>query len=315
VLGLVQAPTWGWGSPATLACLAGGVALLVAFWLVEHRVHEPIVEFGLFRSGPYLGASAAGFALVGSYWGLMFYEPQYIQNVLGHSALEAGLLVLPITAPMVVLSPFSGWLEGAVGVRALMTAGMACGTAGVIVLTQVGVDSGYGLPLVGYALFGIAIGIVYAAMSTAAMEALPPAKAGIAAGVLAMVRVMAGALVLAAMGAAFQHLEQDQLASEIAQRTDGITVGERGELDGLLAGSDSALDALRDQPTSVVESIRGAAADAFAYALAHALWILVGLLVIGTILTAALVRDPAPRATGRRVASAHALHARGRYHL
>jgi len=315
VLGLVQAPNWGWGSPATLACLAGGVALLVAFWVVEHRVRAPIVDFALFRNGPYLGASAAGFALVGSYWGLMFYEPQYIQNVLGHSALEAGVLVLPITAPMVVLSPFSGRLERAVGVRTLMTAGMACGTAGVIVLTQVGADSGYGLSLVGYTLFGIAIGIVYAAMSTAAMEALPPAKAGIAAGVLAMVRVMAGALILAAMGAAFQHLEQEQLATEIAQRTDGVTAGEQGELDGLLAGSDSAMEALGDQPTSVVATVREAAADAFAYALGNALWILVGLLAIGTILTAALLRDPAPRAARQRVLSADALHARGRYHL
>src|SRR5262245_22311988 len=315
VLALVQAPTWGWGSPATLVCLAGGVALLVAFWVVEHRVREPIVEFGLFRNRPYLGASSAGFALVGSYWGLMFYEPQYIQNVLGYSALEAGLLVLPITAPMVVLSPFSGWMERIVGVRALMTAGMASGTAGVIVLTQVGTDSGYGLSLVGYALFGIAIGVVYAAMSTAAMEALPPEKAGIAAGVLAMVRVMAGALILAAMGAAFQHLERQRLATEIAQRTDGVTTGEHGELDGLLAGSQSARAALAGQSTSVVESVRDAAADAFSYALSHAMWILVGLLALGTILTALLLSGPEPRAGDHPARSMGVVHARGRAHL
>jgi EmrB/QacA subfamily drug resistance transporter len=207
VLALVQGKQWGWGSAATLGVLATGLALLTIFCVVEHRVPAPIVDFRLFRSRPYFGATAAAFALVGSFWALMFYLPQYIQLVLDHSALVSGLLVLPVTAPMVMISPFAGRLSARVGARALMTVGMTCATVGMLVLTRVDGGEGYARLLPGVLLFGVALGLVYAAMSAAAMAALPPEKAGIASGVLAMNRTLAGALLLAGGGAIFQHIE------------------------------------------------------------------------------------------------------------
>jgi EmrB/QacA subfamily drug resistance transporter len=215
VIALVEGKAWGWTSAATVGCLAAGVALLAAFWFIEHRVSAPIVEFDLFRNGPYFGASAAGFCLVGCYWALMFLQPQYLQLDLGHSALEAGALILPVTAPMIAISPLGGRLMARFGVRPLMTFGMALGTAGLVVLAQVDASSDYGLLFPGYLLFGISLGCVYAPMSTAAMTAMPQAKAGIAAGVLAMNRVMAGAITLAAAGAVFQaQLDGDRHAGE-----------------------------------------------------------------------------------------------------
>ncbi len=211
VFALVRADNWGWGSAKTLLLLAAGVLLLAAFWAIEHRVDSPIVDFSLFRNRPYLGASAAAFALVGAYWAVIFYQPQYLQKVLDHGPVAAGVLVLPITAPMVFISPFCGPLIKRFGPRALMTAGMVCGAVGLALLTQVDASSSYGVLLPGYLLFGIALGLVYAPMSTAAMLAMPRAKAGIAAGVLAMVRVTAGALALAVVSAVFQSIQADQL--------------------------------------------------------------------------------------------------------
>jgi hypothetical protein len=83
---------------------------------------------------------------------------------------------------------------------------MACGTAGVLLMTRIDATSGYATLLPGFLLFGIALGLVYAPMSTAAMAAMPHAKAGIAAGVLAMNRMVAGAFVLAGMNALFGEL-------------------------------------------------------------------------------------------------------------
>ncbi len=215
VIALVEGRTWGWTSPATLAAGAGGFGLLAAFWFIEHRVRSPIVEFDLFRNGPYFGASAAGFCLVGCYWALMFLQPQYLQTDLGYSAFEAGALILPVTAPMIAISPLGGRLIALFGVRPLMTAGMSLGTAGLVVLAQVDGSSGYGLLFGGYLLFGIALGCVYAPMSAAAMAAMPQSKAGIAAGVLAMNRVLAGAISLAAAGAVFQAvLDDDRRAGQ-----------------------------------------------------------------------------------------------------
>jgi EmrB/QacA subfamily drug resistance transporter len=211
VLALIRADDWGWGSVKTLGLIALGVALLAAFWAIEHRVDSPIVDFSLFRNGPYLGASAAAFALVGAYWAVIFYQPSYLQKILDHGPVAAGVLVLPITAPMVFISPFSGPLIERFGPRGLMTAGMICGAVGLALLTQIDASSSYGALLPGYLLFGIALGLVYAPMSTAAMLAMPRAKAGIAAGVLAMVRVTAGALALAVVAAIFQSIQSDRL--------------------------------------------------------------------------------------------------------
>ena len=82
VLPLVESDVWGLGSAKTIGLLGVGGALMLAFWVVEHRVEQPIVDFQLFRNGPYFGASAAAFALVGAYWSLMFFQPQYLQGPL-----------------------------------------------------------------------------------------------------------------------------------------------------------------------------------------------------------------------------------------
>jgi len=215
-----------WSGAATAALALGGLATLWAFWRIEHRSREPIVEFALFRNGPYFGACAAAFALVGAYWAVMFFQPQYLQDVRGHSAVLSGLMIMPITAPMVVISPLSGRLIARFGARGLMTAGMSCGVAGLLVLTQLEASSSYGLLLAGYLLFGIALGLVYAPMSTAAMAAMPAEKVGIASGVLAMDRVMAGTVAVAATGAVFHALRggSDSFAAAVAGST-WVSVG------------------------------------------------------------------------------------------
>jgi EmrB/QacA subfamily drug resistance transporter len=219
VLALIQSRAWSAGATVALGVL--GVAALLAFRAIEGRVREPIVDFALFRNGPYFGASAAAFALVGCYWTVMFFQPQYLQDARGHSPIVAGLMILPVTVPMIFVSPFSGRLIGRFGARRLMTVGMACGVAGLLVLTTIDGSSPYGQLLAGYLLFGIALGLVYAPMSTAAMAAMPREKVGIASGVLAMDRVSAGAVALAATGAAFHALQGggDSLADAVAGST------------------------------------------------------------------------------------------------
>ena len=202
VLALVQADEWRTGR--TLAVAAASVALLIGFWVLEHRREAPLIDFSLFRNGPYLGASAAAFALVGAYWVVMYFQPQYLQEGLGYGAVAAGALILPVTVPMAVFSPFSGRLIAAFGPRATMTVGMLFGLAGIVLQAIAQSDGSYTALIPGFACFGISLALVYAPMSTAAMAAMPGSKCGVASGVLAMTRVLAGAVLLAVSGAIFQ---------------------------------------------------------------------------------------------------------------
>jgi EmrB/QacA subfamily drug resistance transporter len=223
VYALVEADEWGWGSIGTLGLLAAGAALLYGFWLLEHRREAPLVDFSLFRNKPYLGANAAAFGLVGAYWTVMYFQPQYLQEGLGYSAIAAGALILPITVPMVCFSPFSGPVIARFGARATMTAGMLVALAGLVLQAVFQDSAGVGALLPGFLCFGISLALVYAPMSTAAMAAMPPSKCGIASGVLAMDRVLAGAVVLALAASAYQGslssavgATQDRLADAVS---------------------------------------------------------------------------------------------------
>jgi EmrB/QacA subfamily drug resistance transporter len=223
VFGLIEADDWGWESVRTLGLLAGGGAVLAGFCWLERRVADPLVDFSLFRNGPYLGATAAAFALVGSYWVVMFFQPQYLQDQLGYSAITAGILVLPITAPMAVFSPFSGRLISRFGPRATMTGGMLVGLLGLALQAAMEDTTVYGRLLPGFLFFGVALALVYAPMSTAAMAAMPDAKCGIASGVLAMNRVLAGSLLLAVAGSVFQSSLPDATEAGAGAYADAVS--------------------------------------------------------------------------------------------
>lgn len=317
-LGFAQAVDWGWTSVATLGTIGAGLAALGAFWIVEHRVSNPIVEFGLFRNKPYLGASAAAFALVGSFWVVIFFQPQYLQDILGYSPLATGFLILPVTVPMILVSPFADRFVGRLGARNVMGGGMLLGLVGLLILGRVDADTGYGLLFCGYSAFGLALGFVYAPMQTAAMAAMPQAKAGIAAGVLAMNRILSGALSLAVSASVFHTLLHDRIESEVAAAGARLGASGAAELEGLANGTASARAELAAQPAGLHDRISHAVADAFSFALANTLWLPIALVAVGAVITFAYVRGPDPDREYPDASGwlhAHLHWRRGRFHL
>lgn len=211
VLGLVESAYWPAGLIAGL--VVGGLAMLGVFLVVEHRVAAPLLDLSLFKNPLYLGASAAGFSLAFCFWLLMFLAPQYLQDAVGKSPLVTGVLLLPLAGLMVVLSPPVGRLIPRVGAVKLMALGMVCAAVGLVVVSRATPSGGAWVLLPGFTLVGVAMGLVYPSMVTAAMSALPEEKAGIAAGVVAMTRIGAGAVGIATLGSLFDHLHRARLAA------------------------------------------------------------------------------------------------------
>ena len=104
ILALLRGNGDGWGSPAIVAELAGAAALLAAFVVVERLVKEPMLPLGLFRIKEFSGAQIAAFSISASFFALFFYTTLYLQQILHLSAVKAGLVYLPATVLIFLVS-------------------------------------------------------------------------------------------------------------------------------------------------------------------------------------------------------------------
>ena len=204
VLALVEGNSWGWGSPEIVALLAVSLLLLGGFAAIELRSHAPMVEFGLFAGRNFIGAVTVAFIVSFAMLGMFFFLALYMQNILGYSALEAGVRFLPTTLVIMVIAPIAGRLADRVGPRWPITVGLALVTLALIDFARIDTATTFSDLLPAFFAMGIGIALTMSPMSTAAMNAVPGAKAGIASGVLSMFRMVGGTFGIAATGALFQ---------------------------------------------------------------------------------------------------------------
>jgi EmrB/QacA subfamily drug resistance transporter len=204
VLALVEGNAWGWGSTEIVGLLIGAGIGLVAFVAVELRVSAPMVEFRFFSHRNFLGAVVVALIVSFAMLGVFFFLALYMQNILGYSALEAGVRFLPSTLMIVLVAPLAGRAADRIGSRWLIVAGLVIVAASLHTFSGIAVDSSYGELLPGFMLLGIGIALTMSPMTSAAMNAVAVEKAGIASGVLSMFRMVGGSLGVAVTGAIFQ---------------------------------------------------------------------------------------------------------------
>jgi EmrB/QacA subfamily drug resistance transporter len=199
-LALVEATAWGWGSPRILGLFALSAIGLVAFARIEQRVKVPMVDFSFFGSRTFLATNIVAFIVSFSMLGMFFFLTLYMQNVLGFSALEAGIRFLPTTLMVIVVAPIAGRLTDRIGPRPLITAGLAAIAISLIWQSFLTPTTGFDFLFPGFVLMGIGISLVMSPMSTAAMNAVHHSKAGVASGILSMSRMVGGTLGVAVLG-------------------------------------------------------------------------------------------------------------------
>jgi EmrB/QacA subfamily drug resistance transporter len=204
IFSLVEGNAWGWGSPEIVALLIGAAVGLAAFVAIELRVKVPMVEFRFFSDRNFLGAVVVALIISFAMLGVFFFLALYMQDILRYSPLEAGIRFLPSTLMIVTLAPISGRLADRYGPRWLMVGGLVVIAASLYSFTGIAVDSSYLDLLPGFMLLGIGIAVTMSPMTSAAMNAVPVEKAGIASGVLSMFRMIGGSLGIAVTGAIFQ---------------------------------------------------------------------------------------------------------------
>src|SRR6185437_10567297 len=147
--GLVRAGESGWGDPAGLAGVLGGLAVLTGFVAWERRAASPMLPLRLLRVRTFAAANVTAFMSFGAIMSAAFLTAQYFQLGLGYSPLSAGLRMLPWTATPLLVAPAAGALADRVGTRPLIVCGLALQAAGLAWVSVLATDAATG----GYARY------------------------------------------------------------------------------------------------------------------------------------------------------------------
>jgi len=254
VYGVVRSEPRGWGSAEVVGVLAAGVALLVAFVLVERRSAAPLVPLRLFRSRA-LSVSGASLALNGAaFLSMFFLTAIYLQQVRGDSALEAGVHFLPMGGAAIVGALLASQLVQRVGTRTVQLSGAVLSVAGLVLLAQADATGSYVSELLpGFIIFGFGIiGVGVPGQITAVSE-VQHHEAGAASGVVNAMYQVGGALGLAIVTTLSISHATNELLHGDTQQQPLVSVVHRGLL---VAAAFAALNSLLTlatpqlQPTS-----------------------------------------------------------------
>jgi EmrB/QacA subfamily drug resistance transporter len=200
VLALLRGNADGWGSTGIVAALVGAVALLVAFVVVEERSREPMLPLRLMRRPQFAGAQIAVFAIASSFFAVFLYLTLYLQTVLGMSPIQTGLVYLPGTFLVFVVSGLTAQLGENHSPARIASLGLVLVSAGLALMLLAGVESSWTALLPGLLVTSVGTGLFNPTGSALALQALPHEQSGLAAGANDTFRQTGVAVGIAALG-------------------------------------------------------------------------------------------------------------------
>jgi EmrB/QacA subfamily drug resistance transporter len=163
----------GWSSAHVLGTLGVGAAALATFALIElHFSREPLLDLRLFTDRTFLKANVVGYVAVLALFGAEFLMPVYLQVLRGHTALQAGLILLPIAIAAGTMNPIAGRLFDKIGPRALVVSGSLLLLVNSWQFARLTATTAIQTLLVLLALRGMAISLIMQATFTTALRAV-----------------------------------------------------------------------------------------------------------------------------------------------
>jgi len=223
VYALVQAPSAGWSSVRTLGLLAAAAALLAAFVVVERRVADPLLPLDVFRSASVRGANAAMIGLSAAMFGLFFVLSLYLQQVLGYSAVRAGVSQLPLAGTLVLLAGAAGAWVQRLGVKPVLLTGLSLFSAGLAWFSRIGVDGTFLTDVLGPSLLvGAGLALSFVAVTIASVSGVPDDRHGLASGLVNSSQQIGGALGLAVLIAVAESRTSSSGSTGLAAVNDGF---------------------------------------------------------------------------------------------
>jgi MFS family permease len=185
VLALIQGPSFGWRSPATLGILLTGLSLGAVFVLIEKRSRDPLLPLVMLRNRWLTLGLVTAFLFMATFGALLYFVSIYLQDVLRYNALWTGLAFLIPTLVVVLSSALAGRVATRFGLPATMIVALMMGVAGALALgVTVSPDASFLALAPGLIMVSIGDGFIFTAMFIAAATGVPDHQQGVASGIV-----------------------------------------------------------------------------------------------------------------------------------
>jgi EmrB/QacA subfamily drug resistance transporter len=214
VYALVDANNNGWGSALTIALLALATLLLLAFVVIERRVKAPLVPGDIFASRTRTASYVIAILIAGSLFSMFFFISLYMQQVLGWSAIRAGLSYLPLAITIVISAGVASQVVNRVGFKPVLATGLGFIAVAMVWWAQVDVGGTFLSDVLGPSLVAaVGLGLSFVSVTVGGTSGVEEREAGLASGLINAAQQVGGALGLAV------------LVAVANARTDAVDVG------------------------------------------------------------------------------------------
>jgi EmrB/QacA subfamily drug resistance transporter len=233
VYGLIEAPDKGWTSQATVGAFGLAIVVLTVFALWEAHTDEPMLDIRFFRNRAFSTATGGMVLVFLAMYGVMFLITQYLQLVLGYSALGAALRLSPIAPIMIVVAPLTPRLSGRYGAHKTVSTGMVLVAVGMVLFRGLGLHSNYGYVLFCMVPLISGIALTMSPLTASIMSAVPPRRAGAGSAMNDATRELGSALGVAVLGS----LAASRYSARLSHLTAALTPPARHTATSSLAGA------------------------------------------------------------------------------
>jgi len=200
LLALNQGSKEGWTSVYITSILVVAILSMIGFIYIESTIRSPLVDLGLFKNVTFTVSNIVGFLSFMALFGGMFLLPFFLRNILGYSAIKAGISLLPLSGALVLLAPLGGKLADAAGSRIPASIGMAIIALSLYSFHILDERTAYVDIAWRLVLMGVGLALTMSPLSNGVMSTLPKDKIGVGAGVFNLFKNVGGSVGIAVMG-------------------------------------------------------------------------------------------------------------------
>ena len=228
--GVIQGPSFGWSSYGILATFAGAAVMAMSFVVIETRASRPMLDLTLFRYPRFVGVQLLPIATCCTYVVFLILLPHRFIGVEGLSEIDAGVLMLAISAPMLVVPYAAAHAARWISPGVLSAIGLLLAATGVFWLGQISLSSAdataatqlaTALPVVPpMLLIGLGVGIPWGLMDGLSVTVVPKERAGMASGIFNTSKVASEGIILAMATAALGSLTAHNAYNMVLESVD-----------------------------------------------------------------------------------------------